>query len=448
MILLLSAGTALDAQWAKAYGGEGDDWANDVQLAPGGGFIVAGGTRSYLANAQFTKSYWIIKLDGDGTVLWQKLDTQPYSSPSGSEILSIRTAKDNKIAALVNYFYSGCNYFQVLKFDKNGKEGSGFFQVYRTEHSARDASTYSSLGTLEDGGFIIAGRHVGPSDRTGGMIIHRLNKSGWSRYMIKPDGPGEDYGCETAPTRDGGAAVAGVTKSFGTGEADVWLLKLTPRGRIQWQFTYGGTGQDLVYDVQQTSDGGYVLLGQTDSSGMRRWDLWVLKLDKNGNIQWEKTYGGVNGDYAHSIRQTRDGGYIAAGTTYSFGDVMGDAWVFKLDREGEIVWQNRYGGDRYDGAWAVREIPLAFGGGYIVAGKTTSFGVGGDDVLVLKLAEDGSIDPSCGILINPTAASAKRIHSAAHATTVQVSGGPIGAFYNRYKAGTNQNTEQTVICKK
>ena len=448
LAVVLAAPPALGAQWAKAYGGVEDDWANDVFPAPGGGFIVAGGTTSYLANANVTKAFWIIKLDAEGSVLWQKADVQPYSNASGSDALAVRTAKDGRTAVLVNYFYPGCNYFQILKFDRNGKEAPGFFQYYRTEFVPNDASVYPSFAVLGDGGFLVAGHQVGPSNRTGGMALHRLNKRGWSQAVIRPDGPARDYAHATAPTPDGGALVAGVTESFGAGGSDAWVLKVSPKGRIQRQFAYGGPGEDIVYDIERTPDGGAVILGQTDGEGLRRWDLWVLKLDRNGAPEWEKTYGGTNGDYAHSIQPTRDGGYIAAGTTYSFNSPAGDAWVLKLDAEGEILWQYRYGRGLYEGAWAVREIPAAFGGGYIVAGRTQSYGAGNSDALVMKLAEDGTIDPSCGIFFNATASEAKTIHSVMTPTDVQPGGHPIGAFFNRFKAGDNGPTAQTVICRK
>ncbi len=446
-ILLLTAGAALDAQWARTYGGKADDWANDIIPAPGGGFVVAGGTKSYFKNSKYEKAFWIIKLSSYGTILWQKLDTQPYSSSSGSEALCVRQTKDAQIAALINYTYSGCRYFQILKIDKNGEEDSGFVQVYRTEYYPHDTSSYPSLCTIRDGGYIIAGHHTGYSNRTGGVVVHKINKEGWSRTMIKPDGPSADYGQAVGSTSDGGSVVAGVTRSFGPGDNDIWLLKLTSGCDITWQFTYGGPDHDLAFDILQTSDEGFIVLGQTASYGAGGWDIWILKLDKNGQPEWEKTYGGTKSDYAHSIRQTRDGGYIVAGTTLSFGSGNADAWVFKLDPEGAIVWEKCYGGKDYDAAWSVREMPSSLGG-YIVAGKTRSYGAGGDDVLVMRLGADGTIDPSCGVFVGSSKAVVRSTHRPAQATQVQVSGEPVGAFLNRYKAGNNETTAQTVICTK
>ena len=152
-------------------------------------------------------------------------------------------------------------------------------------------------------------------------------------------------------TSDGGYIVAGFTS------ANFWILKLNGSGDVQWQKTYGGTNSDWAYSIQQTSDGGYILAGMTDSFGAGHYDAWVLKLDGNGNVQWEKTYGGTNDDYAYSIQQTSDGGYIVVGGAGSVG-----AWVLKLDGNGNVVWQKSYEG------YIFISVKRTSGGGYIVAG--------------------------------------------------------------------------------
>ena len=130
--------------------------------------------------------------------------------------------------------------------------------------------------------------------------------------------------------------VSSSTHSVGAGDADFWILKLDPQGEIEWQKTYGGPRFDLAHSIQQTQDGGYVVGGWTRSYGAGEEDVWVLKLDPDGEIEWQKTYGGAGFDSAHSIRQTEDGGYVIAGETESFGAGGTDVWVLKLDANGEI----------------------------------------------------------------------------------------------------------------
>ena len=105
----------------------------------------------------------------------------------------------------------------------------------------------------------------------------------------------------------------------GQGTYDLLVLKLNPDGTVAWQKTYGGSQSDYAYSIQQTSDGGYIVAGGTVSFGAGGSDFWILKLDSDGSVAWQKTYGGLNDDYAQSIQQTSDGGYIVAGNTHSSG---------------------------------------------------------------------------------------------------------------------------------
>jgi hypothetical protein len=130
--------------------------------------------------------------------------------------------------------------------------------------------------------------------------------------------------------------MASASLTFGAGYTDFWIVKLAPNGAIEWQKTYGGPGFDLVHSIQQTDDGGYAVAGWTGSFGAGDTDMWVLKLDGNGEIEWQKTYGGPGFDLAHSIQQTEDGGYVTAGWTESYGAGDGDVWVLKLDANGNM----------------------------------------------------------------------------------------------------------------
>jgi hypothetical protein len=197
-------------------------------------------------------------------------------------------------------------------------------------------------------------------------------------------------------TSDGGYIVAGTTWSFGTGWDDIWILKLDSAGNIEWQRTYGGKGRDEGECIQQTSEGGYIVAGTTESFGEGCSDIWILKLNSEGFIEWQRTYGG-NGlkyDHAECIQQTNDGGYIVAGDTgtlsniWGYYDVYYDIWILKLNSEGFIEWQRTYGGNHSDGP---RSIQQTSDGGYIVAGETWSFGAGCYDFWILKLDPAGNI---------------------------------------------------------
>lgn len=220
-------------------------------------------------------------------------------------------------------------------------------------------------------------------------------------------------------TFDGGYIVAGTTCSIdgditeSKGTYDFWIVKLSPLGNIEWQKNYGGSNYEFIYDIHQTSDTGFIVAGLADSfdgdvfgkhGPGSAGDYWVLKLSSTGALQWQKCLGGTKSDVAHSIQQTKDGGYIVAGSSNSIdGDVIGwhgkdDALVVKLSPSGEIEWAKAYGGANDDRATSICESYL---GGYTFVAQ--SFSVDGDitshhgdtlqpDFWVVKLSSSGGIE--------------------------------------------------------
>ena len=190
-------------------------------------------------------------------------------------------------------------------------------------------------------------------------------------------------------TSDGGYIVAGYISPGVSTNKDIWVLKLDASGNVLWQMTYGGTHDDYAYSIRETSDSGFIVAGSTPSFGAGGADIWVLKLDASGNVLWQKAYGGTGTDVAYSIRETSDGGFIVAGGAYMFGDGgHSDIWVLKLDASGNVLWQKGYGGMYSDIAYSIRETSDS---GFIVAGSTPSFGAGGADIWVLKLDASGNV---------------------------------------------------------
>ena len=191
------------------------------------------------------------------------------------------------------------------------------------------------------------------------------------------------------------------------GDYDMWVVKLNKNGEIEWQKCLGGSGEDEANSIQQTTDGGYIVAGSTvsDDGDVSDYhgeeDMWIVKLDSTGKIEWQKCLGGSNYDYANSIKQTTDGGYIVAVSTVSDdGDVIGnhgslDMWIVKLNKNGEIDWQKCLGGSDDDRAFSIQQTTDS---GYIVAGKTFSddgdaIGNHGDyDMWIVKLNKNGEIE--------------------------------------------------------
>ena len=218
-----------------------------------------------------------------------------------------------------------------------------------------------------------------------------------------------DWGTSLIQTSDGGYAIAGYTSSFGAGETDVYVVKLDAHGNLQWTTTIGGPESDGGNSLIQTSDGGYAIAGYTSSFGAGGHDVYVVKLDANGNLQWTTTIGGKKEDVGTSLIQTSDGGYAIAGFTSSFGAGEWDVYVVKLDAHGNLQWTKTIGGENDD--WGYPLIQTA-GGGYAIAGDTKSFGAGKRDVYVVKLDKNGDaccavsqtsqVGPGGGTLSSPT----------------------------------------------
>jgi hypothetical protein len=246
----------------------------------------------------------------------------------------------------------------------------------------------SIIRLTEDGGSILAG-DTHPSSEDSDILVVRLDAEGRILWQKSFGGIYWESVSSIEQTDDGGYVLAGDSKSFRTVRGDIWIVKLDANGGILWQKSYGGDGMDAAASIKQSGDGGYIVAGSTESFGAGGSDAWILKLDPSGEVVWQKTYGRDRNESACSIDRTEDGGYVAAGTieVVAARFVLNDAWVLKLDADGNVVWQKAYGVDDNDG---FSSIVQAMDGGYIAAGYTVH-GTS-SDILVLKLDPNGEIE--------------------------------------------------------
>jgi hypothetical protein len=197
-----------------------------------------------------------------------------------------------------------------------------------------------------------------------------------------------DWGWAVQQTFDGGYIIAGETTSYGAGSYDAWLVKVDENGREEWNRTFGGQMRDGARSVQQTAEGGYILAGYADSYGFPGHDAWLIKTDENGNEQWNQTVGGRYSDAGYNVKQTNDGGYIVTGYTYSYGSGSNDLWIIKTDNDGVVQWTSTVGGYDSDYGHAIQELE---DGGFVTTGVTSSFGSGNQDVLLVKTDHQGNV---------------------------------------------------------
>lgn len=274
--------------------------------------------------------------------------------------------------------------------------------------------TYSVFET-NDNGYIVCGYTFSPGSNniTQDAWVVKMNACGIIEWQKTYGGSSYENALCIRQTSDGGYIFAGNTWSNdgdvtnNHGIADAWIVKLNSSGNIQWQKTYGGSRIEEVFSIEQTSDGGYILAGETQSFDgditffQGGSDYWVLKLDNSGNLQWQKTYGGSRPDVGISVKQTNDGGYIIGGSIYSTdGDVTGnhgpeyDCWVIKITSSGSIQWERSLGGYSIESLSAIRQTN---DGGYIICAEAASndgdltFNNGASDYWVVKLNSSGNI---------------------------------------------------------
>ncbi len=196
-----------------------------------------------------------------------------------------------------------------------------------------------------------------------------------------------DYGRWAEQTSDGGYIVVDEEQSFGSGGRDIWLIKTDSSLNMQWNKTFGGANSEMGRVVKQTSDMGYLILGETESYGAGKDDIWLIKTDNIGNKKWDKTFGGSENDYCASVLETFDKGFIVLGDTYDGDDY--DVWLFKTDNSGTMEWQNFFGTNKTDRAYFCKQTKDK---GYVIVGETNSYGGGKRDIWLIKTDSSGNME--------------------------------------------------------
>jgi hypothetical protein len=330
---LLLFAAALSAQtpdliWVDTFGGTANDIGYAVQQTSDGGYIIAGQTLSFGAG---DSDVYLIKTDAAGALMW----SQTYGGIGGDEALSV--------------------------------------------------------AETTDGGYVLAGRSTisEPDQGSDNVYVIRTDAAGNMLWSKTYGGTGIDQGKSVVETTDHGFAVAGYTRSFGAGSADAYLVKTDDAGNVIWSQTYGGISTDVGEEVQQTADGGYIVVGATASFGSGSLDIYLVKTDAAGDILWSRTYGGAGWDYGYSVEELADG-YVVAGETESYGAGDRDVYLIRTDAAGDVVWERTFGGTLKESGWSVQQTSPD--GGFFIAGFTTSFGAGSYDVYIVKTGSDGTLE--------------------------------------------------------
>lgn len=385
--------------WIVAFESNEDEGLFKIAKSRDGGIIAAGATSSFgTGNADI----WIVKLAGDGRVLWQK----SIGGEGMYYVFSISESSDGHLfaAGLTDYTDLDSSDMWVAKLDGSGNV------IWKKETGSGMVEIPYSVIQDSDGNLIVAGFVdlydldvlVLKMESSGNVVWSRTyeNVLYWSRELMPK--------ISAIECRDRGIIVVRGAVTFGQYAADTWILKIDGNGDILWQETLGGDGNDAACGVVETTDGGLILSGSTNSFGDGDYDFWAVKLDHGGELLWQKTVGGSGDDIAYTMTPSRDHGFVIAGMTESFGDSR-DMWAVKLDSSGNVLWQKAIGGESYDFAMSVAE---SSDGGIVltgIAGAPDPFS-GINDEWIIKLAGNGQFYGPCG-LITTTHAEIRASHA-------------------------------------
>lgn len=363
-----------DGEWNKTFGGTEYDSAFHVEETSDGGYVLVGGTMSYSSN-ELDEDLWLIKTDSDGNLLWDGF----FGGDDTDHGLCVRETRDKGFIIVgATYSYSDSiprdKKILLIKTDKNGNElwtkilGSGVgFCVQETD----------------DGGYIIVG-DTSAYGASHDIYLIKTDEYGDESWNKTFDSGGFDGGNHVTQTSDGSYIITGNTDKDGGG---LWLIKTDSDGNLLWDKVLG-KGSDWGYCVQETSDGCYIIAGYTTHYGMGSRDAWLIKTESNGDELWNRTFGGGGFDWANHVEETNDGGYILVGGTGSFNRYGGnDIWLIKTDADGNKLWGRILGGADFENGYCIQETS---DGSYIIAGWTESFGEGEEDMWLVKVIPDNS----------------------------------------------------------
>jgi hypothetical protein len=376
LCLILPNSSLSQISFEKTYGGSFEDIGYSVQQTSDGGYIITGYTGSFSVGSW---DVYLIKTDSLGDTLW----TKTYGGSSMDIGNSVQQTSDGGYIITGFTVSFGASYSDVYLIKTDFSGDTLWTRTYGD--SLNDEGR--SVQQTSDGGYIIAGYSQSIVTLDYDVFLFKTDSIGETLWTKTYGGSGFEEGYSVQQTLDGGYIIAGWTDSFGAGRTDIYLIKTDSLGDTLWSRTYGGTSREEYPTVSQTSDGGFIISGYTRSFGAGMDDVYLIKTNSSGDTLWTKTYGDIATDVGFSMQETSDGGYIISGFTYSFG-IGSDVYLIKTDSLGDTLWTRTYGGSDQDWGFSVQQTT---DGGFIITGHTFSFGAGQEDVYLIKTDSNGLI---------------------------------------------------------
>ena len=369
--------------WVKSFGGSGIESANAIVKTSDGGFAVLGYTSSIdgdvITKTEEENDYWLLKFDTEGNLQWNRtyggskddIGQSLAQTADGGYVLTGYSMSDDGDASKNQGFHDNW----ILKLDEKGDlEWERSYGFSGHDHS------YDILQTA-DGGFFFTGflditsaRADGNTEKGNGLTSHgvgefwgtKIDQEGSVQWRGYFGGTNNDRAHAVVQAEDGGFVMTGFSESDDfdisstNGSYDFWMVKVDPFGNLEWEHSFGGSGIEVSYDIAKTEDSGYVVVGNTFSNDGHIFqnkgasDIWLIKVDEEGNLLWERTFGGSEFDLAQAVVQSKDGGFLITGNSKSSdldapeNNGENDIWVIKTNGNGDLVWQKSFGGSGLD----------------------------------------------------------------------------------------------------
>lgn len=350
------------------YGGGANDSGYSVKETSDGGFIVGGSTRSY---GNGLSDIYLIKTDATGNIEWEKT----FGGGDMEYAESIEQTEDGGYILVGSVTTEQNSKVLVLKLNPQGDK------QWEKTFGGSIANYGRVIKQTPNGNYILVGNRMSEDNYRYNLYAVKLDSNGnmlWEK-TFGSDLQDEGYSVEITP--DNGFVLAGFNTTENDGK-NMYVVKVDSDGTLQWENSFGGSEEEIAYDIKITKDDGFAVVGRTLTYGSGSSDFYLVKITSGGELQWSKTFGGSQGETALSIDETADGGLILVGYTFSYGNGGRDVYVVKANSNGDLSWEKVFGGSGWDYGEEIQELS---NGGFVVIGSTASYGNGEFDVYMIRL---------------------------------------------------------------
>ncbi len=353
----------------KTYGGGFGDWAYSIKQTMDDGFIIAGATNSFTLS--WYHDLYLIKTDSDGNLVWSKSYGGDEGNETGNSVIQTEDEGFIVVGSTLSFGPGGGDVYLI----KTNNEGDTMWS--KTFGEEQNDGAESIIRTF-DGCYVITGyTGGGTSNSDYDILLAKFDITGTVLWSKRYGGQDDDYGKSVQQTSDGGYIIIGHGLGFGSGNWEVYLIKTDENGNILWTKTYGDVNADYSSDVQLTDDGGFILTGYYGGSTASEPGSFLIKTDAIGNIAWSKLYGFTS----KAVQKVSDGGFVITGI------INGNACLVKTNSTGDTIWTKTYGGSDPDDAYSVIQLN---NGGFAMTGSFKSYPINYyGDVYLIKTDSNG-----------------------------------------------------------